>query len=164
MNRPVPPTWKALAVLLAAVMAGAPVAAAAAESVTLTGRIFQADGTTPLQGAFVRVINQETGEVSVSKRTDAAGKYKFKDLSPGIYTFEVQVTDGTYQLDRSVRLGDSETASISFTVKPEPDIPAAKKEGMSKKKKGTLIAIISSGAVFLGTAASNRGDASPFTP
>lgn len=155
--------------LILALVVG-PVAQAAAESVTLSGRIFQADGTTPLHGAMVRVTDQDTGQVHVSAATDAAGKYEFTDLPPGNYTFEVEVSDGIFQLDRSVRLGDSDTASISFTVKPQPDIATGKKSGngMSKKKKGGLIAIIAGGAVLLVVILDDDDDdnnnASPFTP
>ena len=166
MNSSVSTRWTAGIVLTQIVALTIGPVAQAAESVTLSGRIFQADGTTPLHNALVRVTDQDTGQVHVSAATDAAGKYEFKDLPPGNYTFEVEISDGIYQLDRSVRLGDSDTASISFTVKPQPDIPTGKQtgDGMSGKKKGGLIAIIGGGAVLLVVALDDDDDASPFTP
>ncbi len=146
--------------------------AVAAEQVSLSGRIFQPDGATPYANAIVRIINQETGEALVSAPTDAAGRYEFKDLPPGTYSFEVEVPEGIYRLDRQVALGENDTASISFTVKPEEDdhgeaAPAHSGPGMSPRRKGTLIALIGGGAallVGLSTNDSDGGEASPFTP
>ena len=166
MTRVFSTRWNRCAVLLIAALILGPVAQAAAESVTLSGRIFQADGATPLHAALVRVTNKDTGQVYVSAATDASGKYEFTDLPPGNYTFEVEVRDGVYQLDRTVSLGDSDTASVSFTVKPLPDAAAAKDSGsgMSKKKKGGLIAIIAGGAIIGVAASDDNKNASPFTP
>lgn len=169
MTRTPPQMWRVLAALLIVSLSGLPLTLAGADQVTLSGRIFQADGTTALQSATVRITNKTTGEVLVSAPTDVGGRYEFTDVPAGTYTFEVEVPDGIYQLDRSVRLGDSETASISFTVKPQPDAPPSSTPGtkMSKKKKGGLIAIIVGGAGLIAAAASNNdsnNNASPSVP
>lgn len=125
---------------------------AATELVSLSGRIFQADGSTPYAQVTVRVMDQATGEEVGSTTTATDGSYSFETLNPGTYTFEVEVPDGVYQLDRAIEIGAGEKASISFTVKPTGAAgavpPDAAQQGMSKKKKGTLIAIISAGAVL----------------
>ena len=166
MNRSSSHLWRALALSMILILAGAPIVRAGAEPVSLGGRIFLPDGTTALQGATVVVRNQETAQVYASRPTDAAGRYKFDDLPPGTYTFRVETDAGVFTLDRAVQLGGSDTASVSFTIKPEPDIPArAANKGMSKKKKGTLIAIIGGGAILLAVALDDDDDdASPFIP
>lgn len=177
MNRATP-SW--IRSLVATLLAGclifaAPLAQTPAEDVSLSGRIFQADGSTPYANVTIRILDKETGQEVATTTTDNDGSYAFEGLAPGDYTFEVEVADGIYQLDRAVSLGSAESASISFTVKPTPGAgggvpPAAAEEGMSKKKKGGLIAIIVSGALFLAWGISelseddDRGGASPFTP
>lgn len=169
MNRAVR-SWveKALACMVVFSLCGiAPMAQSGSETVSLSGRIFQPDGSTPFNQAVVRVTNTETGREYTSAPTDSAGRYAFAGLPAGTYTFEVEVEEGIYVLDRAVQIGENESASISFTVKPEPQ-EGAGAAGMSGKKKGALIAIIAGGAILLGVLLSQDDDekdgASPFTP
>jgi hypothetical protein len=158
--------------LVGSLLLAAPTLPAAAERVSLSGRIFQPDGATPYANAIVRVIHQETGATLSSVPTDVAGRYEFKDLPAGTYSFEVEVPEGIYRLDRSVALGENDTASVSFTVRPEHDdregAPAPAGEGMSARRKGILIATIGGGAALLlilaNDSGSGGGEASPFTP
>lgn len=131
-------------------MSTLPVVAETPADVALSGRIFQPDGTTPYQGATVRVVHQETGEVFTSLSTDANGEYWFESLDPGTYSFEVRVEEGVYQLNRAVRIGEQQTASISFTVKPEAVPGAPPADGEKKKKRGALIAIVGAGVILTG--------------
>lgn len=171
------PSWMrtAMAVLLVSSLAAiSPIAFAQAGSVGLTGRIFQANGSTPFANVTVRVMDKETGAEVASTTTGTDGSYSFDSLEPGTYTFEVEVPDGVFQLDRAIQLGADETASISFTVKPTGAAGAstasqAAGQGMSKKKKGILIAIIAAGAIALAFALDDDDDddnneGSPFTP
>jgi hypothetical protein len=146
---------------------------AQADNVALSGRIFQADGATPYANVTVRVMDQETGQAIASTATGTDGSYAFESLDPGTYTFEVEVPDGIYQLDRAVQIGMDEQASISFTIKPAagagavpPPGGTGDSTGMSKKKKGWLIGAIAFGAVAVGVLLSNddSNEASPFTP
>jgi hypothetical protein len=173
------PSWIRFVLTIALVgsLAGfAPVAWAQAENVALSGRIFQADGATPYANVTVRVMDQETGEAVASTNTGTDGSYSFDTLDPGTYTFEVEVPDGIYQLDRAVQIGMDEQASISFTIKPAagggavppPGAGADGGSGMGKKKKGWLIGAIAFGAVAVGVLLSqddnSNNEASPFTP
>ena len=172
------PSWIRFVLTIALVgsLAGfAPVAWAQAENVALTGRIFQADGATPYANVTVRVMDQETGQAVASTTTGTDGSYSFDTLDPGTYTFEVEVPDGIYQLDRAVQIGMDEQASISFTIKPAagagavpPPGGTGNSTGMSNKKKGWLIGAIAFGAILIGVALSQDDDsnneASPFTP
>jgi hypothetical protein len=149
---------------------------AQAENVALSGRIFQSDGATPYANVTVRVIDQETGQAVASTTTGTDGSYAFETLDPGTYTFEVEVSDGVYQLDRAIQMGMDEQASISFTIKPTDDGGgaaaggAAAATGMSATKKGLIIASIAFGAIVVGYLVYNNDDdepnneGSPFTP
>ncbi|MFQ5766643.1 MAG: carboxypeptidase-like regulatory domain-containing protein [Acidobacteriota bacterium] len=130
--------------------------------VSLSGRIFRPDGTTPYDGAVIKIINEETGQVFTSEPTGVTGEYQFTDLPAGTYTFQVDVPEGVYKLGRAVRIGESETASISFTVKPEPvkkgaALPASGKKSLTR---GQLALIIIGGAVVVGAAAGGGGGGS----
>ena len=138
------PSWIRFVLTIALVgsLAGFGTAAwAQASSVALSGRIFQADGATPYANVTVRVMDQTTGEAVASTTTGTDGSYSFDTLDPGTYTFEVEVPDGIYQLDRAVQIGADEAASISFTIKPAagagavpPPGGSGGQDGMSKKK------------------------------
>ena len=96
-----------MAVLLVSSLAAiSPVSFAQAESVSLSGRIFQADGSTPNANVTVRVIDQATGAEVATTTTGTDGSYSFDTLAPGTYTFEVEVPDGIFQLDRAIQLGN----------------------------------------------------------
>ena len=174
MNRSIPSwTRTAVAVLLVSSLAAiSPVAFAQADSVSLSGRIFQANGSTPYANVTIRVMDEATGAEVATTTTGTDGSYAFDALSPGTYTFEVEVPDGVFQLGRAIQLGADEHASISFTVKPAdgatpPDGDQGDGEGMSKKKKGTLIAIIAFGAIGVVLLLENdekKVEGSPFTP
>jgi hypothetical protein len=122
-------------------------------------------------------MDQETGQAVASTATGTDGSYSFESLDPGTYTFEVEVPDGVYQLDRAIQIGMDEQASISFTIKPAGDAGAAAAGtgggaaaagGMSGAKKGWIIAAIAFGAIAIGFALNNdstsNDEASPFTP
>ena len=139
-----------------------------AAAVSLSGNIFQPDGATPLQNAVVRLVNKETGDVLTSTPTDASGYYEFTEAPAGDYTVEVEIGAGYYNLDRSVRLGAEDTASISFTVQPQDDDGegAPPPEG-KKKRRGMIIAFSLFGAALLAIGVNNNkkdDEASPFIP
>jgi len=169
------PSWmrSVLTLALVASLAGfVPVTWAQADNVALSGRIFQADGATPYANVTVRVMDQSTGEAVASTTTNTDGEYAFDTLDPGTYTFEVEVPDGIYQLDRAIQIGMDERASISFTVKPTggaavgDGAAAAEAGGMSAKKKGILLAVIVAGAIGVAVLLNNESnnEGSPFTP
>ena len=59
----------------------------------LSGRIFHADGVTPVAGAHVTVIRNQPRESLGTVTTDASGNYSFEDVSAG--SFSVSVIDPT---------------------------------------------------------------------
>ncbi|MFQ5669650.1 MAG: carboxypeptidase-like regulatory domain-containing protein [Acidobacteriota bacterium] len=159
-------TW-IVGLFILALVPAALLAQEATSPVALNGRIFQPDGATPYPNVVVRVINQETGQEFTSAPTDAGGHYAFQELPPGAYRFEVEVDNGIYQLDRTVRISEGEVATISFNVKPDE---GEKKGGAplphGKKRAGIIIPIAVGGAVLLAVALNDddNDEASPFTP
>ena len=172
MNRSIP-SWirTFIAVLLVSSLSAiSPIAFAQTDSVSLSGHIFQANGSTPNANVTVRVLDHATGAEVATTTTGMDGSYSFDSLPPGTYTFEVEVSDGIFQLDRAIQLGADEHASISFTVKPTGGAvpPGSADQGMSGKKKGLLIALITAGAVgvyfLLDDDDDNKNEGSPFIP
>ena len=150
---------------LAWTVAGVPARAlqGTAAGVSLSGRLFQADGVTPLSGARVRLTDPATGKSFESAPTDSSGRYELGGLAPATYQVEVEVPEGIYQLNRSVRLGEADQASISFTVKPETLAAGATGAGAlaapeEKKRKGALLAIILGGAALAALVLSDDDD------
>jgi Carboxypeptidase regulatory-like domain len=148
--------------------AGAPARAlqGTAAGVSLSGRLFQADGVTPLAGARVRITDPTTGKSFESAPTDNAGHYEMSGLAPATYQVEVEVPEGIYKLNRSVRLGEADQASISFTVKPETLAEGATGAGAlatpeGKKRKGALLAIILGGAALAAFVLSDDDNSEP---
>ncbi|MCP4127395.1 MAG: hypothetical protein GY753_10070, partial [Gammaproteobacteria bacterium] len=71
----------------------------------------QEDGETGISGVTVKLINPDTGEVSLTKVTDDSGYYKFINLAPGDYVVEFELPEGysfTDQGQGTDEAGDSD--------------------------------------------------------
>ncbi|HXG33378.1 MAG TPA: carboxypeptidase-like regulatory domain-containing protein [Bryobacteraceae bacterium] len=91
-----------------------PEAKASGESCRIEGRVTEADGKTPVEGAFVN-LNPPRG---LPLKTDGQGRYVFESLQPGGYGVNVE-KEGyvTIGLRRLVRLQAGERASgIDFRL------------------------------------------------
>ena len=97
----------------------------------IIGFVYDQDGTTPLEGAVVKVKNISTGNVYESSTSDTNGVFRIKGIETGIYLCGVQTAQGDYNSEEffGVKLSDGETAKLSIALTPyEQKVAAALRE------------------------------------
>lgn len=99
-----------LALAASAVVTAAPLAAQ-----TLRGTIFDTDGHR-LAGAVVRLLDEKTGVMADSARTDGDGAFVLTAADPGRYLVHVHLDGWTDVPTESVDLGAGETRQGDFRV------------------------------------------------
>lgn len=84
----------------------------------LIGFVYEKDGTTPLEGAVVKIKNISTGIIYESIKSDRYGVFKIMGLENGIYICGVATPEGNFNLDGLVGVGirNSETAKMSISL------------------------------------------------
>jgi hypothetical protein len=84
----------------------------------LIGFVYEEDGTTPLEGAVVKIKNISTGVIYESNKSDRFGVLKIMGLENGIYTCGVAAPEGDFNLEDLVGIGvrNNETAKMSISI------------------------------------------------
>ena len=84
---------------------------------SITGRVTQANGVTPLSGAAVTMFL--SGLQQGSGSTDASGNYSIAALHPGSYTLQV-VDVGYHTKEQGAVITDGNTTTADVSLDPEP--------------------------------------------
>ena len=86
----------------------------------IVGFVYDMDGTTPLEGAVVKVKNISTDVVYESTKSDILGIFKIKGLENGIYLYGVMTPNGDFNSDGlvGIRIQGNETAKMSISLTP----------------------------------------------
>lgn len=84
----------------------------------LIGFVYEEDGTTPLEGAVVKIKNISSGVIYESSQSDKYGVFKIVGLENGIYICGVATPKGNFNLDGLVGVGirNNETAKMSISL------------------------------------------------
>lgn len=82
----------------------------------LEGFIYASDGTTPVEGAVLKLRNLQNGEEYVSGPSDALGRVSLNDLEPGLYLAGISTGTGDYNFDHMVGIREGVTGKISFSL------------------------------------------------
>ena len=84
----------------------------------IVGFVYDMDGTTPLEGAVVKVKNISTDVVYESTKSDILGIFKIKGLENGIYLYGVMTPNGDFNSDGlvGIRIQGNETAKMSISL------------------------------------------------
>ncbi len=92
--------------------------AAAQQEGSLTGYVFADDGTTPVQGAVLRVENVKTGDTYQSEPSDIHGAAAFDSLESGIYRMGIQTDEGVFGGEglMGINVPAGETAKVSIAL------------------------------------------------
>jgi len=112
----------------------------------IIGFVYGQDGTTPLEGAVVKVENVSTGTAYESTKTEANGLFKIVEVESGIYLYGVLTADGGYDSENyfGVNVSEGETAKLAISLTPyEGKVAAALQEVYKAQGK--------SGEVLVGT-------------
>ena len=91
----------------------------------LIGFVYEEDGTTPLEGAVVKIKNISSGAIYESSQSDRSGVFKIMGLENGVYICGVATPKGNFNLDGLVGVGirNNETAKMSISLaRYEPQV------------------------------------------
>lgn len=86
----------------------------------IIGFVFGQDGTTPLEGAVVKIKNVTTGTVYESNKSNAKGVFRIVGIESGIYLCGVRTDQGDYNAEDlfGVKVSKGETAKLSIALTP----------------------------------------------
>ena len=82
------------------------------------GYIYGSDGTTPLEGAVLKVMNVTTGSVYESTVSNSNGVLKISGLETGIYEYVVTTAQGSFVSENTfgMRVRENETEKMAIRV------------------------------------------------
>lgn len=89
-----------------------------AETGTILGYVFEADGTTPVEGAVIRVVNTLTGTELESTTSDQRGTFQIAGIERGIYQYAVSTPRGVFAANSEfgVNLKGTDTAKMAINL------------------------------------------------
>lgn len=137
----------------------------------LMGSIYDEGGTTPIEGAVVKLRNISTGEGYESSESDNSGFFKLKDIDEGLYIIGISTREGDFNVPNLVGIKANKTANVTFNL----TLTREGQQGNTRAKQGGLakfflspigIAIIAgaSAAIFYGIVklTEKEAEVSPF--
>ena len=137
----------------------------------LIGFIYEKDGTTPVEGAVVKLKNVSTGIVYESGKSDKLGMLKSEGINEGLYIVGIITKKGNFNAVNLIGIKAAETAKVTFALKPEGQeeekTPKPKPGGLAKfflSPVGIAIIVAASSAIIYGVVklSEKEPEASPF--
>jgi len=137
----------------------------------LIGFVFEKDGTTPVEGAVVKLKNVSTGIVYESSQSDRLGILKKEGIEEGLYIVGISTKEGNFNVANLIGIKAAETAKVSFALKSEGQgeekTPKPKPGGLAKfflSPVGIAVIIAASSAIIYGVVklSEKEPEASPF--
>jgi hypothetical protein len=89
---------------------------------SLAGYIYQSDGTTPAQGAVIKLRNLATGSVFESTKSTDLGYFKVDSLDQGLYVFGAVTDQGEFNATDVIGIEANATAKLSVALKTQADV------------------------------------------
>ena len=82
------------------------------------GYIYGSDGTTPYEGAVLKVMNVTTGSVYESTKSNSSGVVELRGLETGFYEYAVSTADGTFVSEGTfgLRIREDKTEEMAVRV------------------------------------------------
>jgi len=102
----------------------------------IIGFVYGQDGTTPLEGAVVKVKNIATGKIYESSKSDVNGVFTIVGIDSGVYLYGVLTPEGEFSSENyfGLRVSEGETAKLSIALTPyEQKVAAAMQEVYSQQ-------------------------------
>jgi len=84
----------------------------------LVGFVYDQDGTTPVQGAVVKLKNLATGSIFESPGSDEQGAFKIADVDRGLYVFGIASPRGDFSATDVLGIAENETAKLAVALTP----------------------------------------------
>ena len=91
----------------------------------LTGYVFEFDGTSPVEGAVVKLMNITSGDLYESPESDTKGFFSIDGIEKGVYSFAVFSPAGDFGSNDFIGIEAAKTAKIAVSVNPYPEANAA---------------------------------------
>ena len=85
---------------------------------SLIGFVYDKDGTTPLEGAVVKLRSVSNAAVHESGKTDKLGIFTIEGIEEGLYVLGVSSEKGDFNAESFVGIRAGETATVSVALKP----------------------------------------------
>lgn len=137
----------------------------------LIGFVYEKDGTTPVEGAIVKLKNVSTGIVYESSNSDKLGIIKTEGIEEGFYIVGISTKTEDFNVVNLIGIKTDETTKVSFALKPdqgeEEKAPKPKPGSLAKfflSSLGIAIVIAGSSAIIYGVVklSEKEPEASPF--
>lgn len=84
------------------------------------GFLYDHDGTTPVEGASVKIKNVATGTIYESTASDAYGVFRIEGIESGVYVYGVKTELGEFNSNGIIglRMAANETAKMAISITP----------------------------------------------
>jgi len=135
----------------------------------LIGFVYEKDGTSPVEGAVVKLKNVSTANVYESSKSDKLGILKIEGIEEGLYIAGISTKEGNFNVVNLIGIKVAETAKISFALKSEGEenTPKKRPRGLAKfflSPAGIAIVVAASIAIIYGVVklSEKEPEASPF--
>lgn len=92
----------------------------AAAKGSIIGFVYDQDGTTPLEGAVVKVKNIATGSIYESNKSDENGIFTISSVESGVYLYGVLTAEGKFNSEHffGLKVSEGDTAKLSISLTP----------------------------------------------
>jgi len=115
---------------------------------SIVGVVFQNDVMTPVVGAEVKAINNETGEIYISYKTDKYGIYKIEVLPVGEYNIGLSTEEGDFISDIVVKVEPNTPTPAPLMVKQTQDVKKVNPKKKWYKRTVGMLILVGSGAAL----------------
>lgn len=85
----------------------------------LVGFVYDKDGTTPVEGAVVKLKNLASGDVFESTKSDNSGAFSMAGIDQGMYVFGVSSPQGDFNAEEVLGIAGDETAKLAVALNPD---------------------------------------------
>ncbi|MBN1271300.1 MAG: carboxypeptidase regulatory-like domain-containing protein [Candidatus Aminicenantes bacterium] len=90
---------------------------------TLTGYVYEKDGTTPVVGAIVKIKNLSDGTIYISGKTDANGFFRISRVKEGFYVAGIATPFDNFNSNNLIAIKSGETGQVIFALSDPAEKP-----------------------------------------
>jgi hypothetical protein len=105
---------------------------------SVVGFIYGPDGSTPIKGAVLKIVNVSTGMAYESTISNNNGTLTISDVETGIYEYAVMTEEGSFVSERTVGLRIRKDEIEKMAIIANPVSKKAKSESMTFPEPGVI--------------------------
>jgi hypothetical protein len=84
----------------------------------IVGTVYEIDGTTPVQGAVIKIKHVSSESKYQSAQSDDQGAFSIKGIKEGIYAFGISTPQGDFNSSELIGVEANKTSTLTLTVEP----------------------------------------------